>query len=221
MKILQYTLGLPPYRRGGLTRYSVDLSKELSKKNEVILLYPGKMPFFSSSKLHFYDRKNKKYHFRVVEMENPLPVSLGLGIDTSVPYMNKRDKKNIVTFLKKENPDVIHIHTLMGLPLEFLEVAKDLNIKIVYTTHDFYGLCPKMLKDNSLELLKNRQCTYDCMLCKKGPALHKIKIMQSHQYMRLKNTSLISLLRKYKKEQVSSISYSGRVSDEESKNRYE
>lgn len=50
------------------------------------------MTLWSSSKLHFYERKTK-YHFRVIEMENPLPVSLGLGIDKSAPYMKKRDKK--------------------------------------------------------------------------------------------------------------------------------
>ena len=220
MKILEYTLGLPPYRRGGLTRYSVDLSKALSKDNKVILLYPGKMPLLSSSKLHFHDRKTK-YCFRVIEMENPLPVSLGLGIDASTPYMEKRDKKDIVSFFKKEKPDIIHVHTLMGLPIEFLEVAKNLHIRIVYTTHDFYGLCPKMLKDNPLKMLKNRKCTYDCMLCKKGPSFRKIQIMQSHQYMWLKNTSLLSVLRKHTKDQISSFSNDEKVSNEESKSRYD
>ena len=67
MKILQYTLGLPPYRRGGLTRYSVDLSETLSEHNRVTVLYPGKMPLWSSPKLHFCERKTR-YHFRVIEM---------------------------------------------------------------------------------------------------------------------------------------------------------
>lgn len=220
MKILQYTLGLPPYRRGGLPRYSTDLSLELSKDNEVTLLYPGEMPIFDSNKLNFKIEKSK-YPFKVVEMINPLPVSLGLGINKADPYMKPRDKKNIIIFLKKVSPEVIHIHTLMGLPIEFLEVAKSLKIRIVYTTHDFYGLCPKTLKENPLKLLRNRQCTYDCMLCKNGPSLHKIKIMQSHQYMWLKNTSLISSLRKQKKDQILSSSNYGKVSDEESKSRYD
>ena len=47
MKILQYTLGLPPFRRGGLPRYSTDLSEELSKDNEVYLMYPGQINPFS------------------------------------------------------------------------------------------------------------------------------------------------------------------------------
>ena len=43
MKIIEYTLGLPPYRRGGLPRYSLDLATELAKDNDVYLLYPGQM----------------------------------------------------------------------------------------------------------------------------------------------------------------------------------
>ena len=31
----------------------------------------------------------------------------------------------------------------MGLPKEFLEIAKLKNIKLIYTTHDYYGLCLK------------------------------------------------------------------------------
>lgn len=218
MKILQYALGLPPYRRGGLTRYSVDLSETLSKNNKVTFLYPGKMPFLPSSRLHFYEKKTK-YHFRVIEMENPLPVSLGIGIDSSAPYMEKRNKENIVSLLKNENPDVIHIHTLMGLPIEFLEVAKKLNIKVVYTTHDFYGLCPKMLKKDALQELKNRKCTYDCMLCPNGPSLYKIKIMQSPIYATLKEKNFVKKMRKSQKQRVID-TVKMEVSEQEAQNRY-
>lgn len=202
MRILQYTLGLSPYRRGGLPRYSTDLSLELAKNNKVTLLYPGKMYFINSDKIIFKSKKSK-YPFKVVEMENPLPVSLGLGINESAPYMQKRSKKNIINFLKKLSPDVIHIHTFMGLPKEFLEVAKKLNIKTIYTTHDFYGLCPKMLSKNPIKNLKERKCTYDCMLCKNGPSLNKIKIMQSHMYMHLKEKSFVKKIRKKQKAEIS------------------
>ena len=37
---------------------------------------------------------------------------------------------------------VIHIHSLIGLHKEFLEVAKELGIKTVFTSHDYYGLAP-------------------------------------------------------------------------------
>ncbi|MTV69865.1 glycosyl transferase family 1, partial [Streptococcus pneumoniae] len=37
---------------------------------------------------------------------------------------------------------VIHIHSLIGLHKEFIEVAKELGIKTVFTSHDYYGLAP-------------------------------------------------------------------------------
>jgi hypothetical protein len=43
MKILVYSLGLPPFRRGGLVNYSVDLAEQLTTAgNEVIFVYLGK-----------------------------------------------------------------------------------------------------------------------------------------------------------------------------------
>lgn len=47
-----------------------------------------------------------------------------------------------INFFNKIQPDVIHVHTLMGLYSEFLEVAKKRNIKIVFTTHDYFGISP-------------------------------------------------------------------------------
>lgn len=53
-------------------------------------------------------------------------------------------RKESLKFLNTINPDIIHIHTLMGLPIEFIRAAKELKIKIIFTTHDYYGLCPKV-----------------------------------------------------------------------------
>ena len=58
-------------------------------------------------------------------------------------YMRAYSKTVIEKFLNELKPTVIHIHSFMGLPKEFLEVAKSKDIKLVYTTHDSYGLCLK------------------------------------------------------------------------------
>lgn len=36
MRILHYSLGFPPLRTGGLVKYSVDLAKEQSQKNNQV-----------------------------------------------------------------------------------------------------------------------------------------------------------------------------------------
>lgn len=202
MKIVEYTLGLPPYRRGGLPRYSTDLSKELAKNNDVYLMYPGEInPFSKQIKL-----KNKctSYPFHVIELKNMLPVSLGLGISDSNKFDEFRDISELITFIDKLNLHVVHFHTLMGVPKEFLEYLRQKQIKTVLTTHDFYGLCPKVLEKNPLKSLTNIQCTDDCMLCKMGPSYIKLLIMQSHLYEHFKESDLIKKLRQQNKDSINS-----------------
>lgn len=200
MKIVEYTLGLPPFRRGGLPRYSTDLSEELAKDNEVYLLYPGQInPYSKKIKLSL---KNNKYSFKTIEMKNPLPVSLGLGITDEKYYMEERNITALKSFVKKIKPDVVHFHTLMGMPKEFLEYLHNQKIKTIYTTHDFYGLCPKMLSKNPQKELATSKCSYDCMLCNVGPSYKKIIIMQSHLYENLKESSLVRKLRSKNKSNI-------------------
>lgn len=201
MKILVYGLGLPPFRRGGLVEYSVDLAKQLSENgNKVTFLYPGKMPFLDSKKCSFREI-HTHYKFNCFELINPLPVSLTFGnsINTSEFYVNRR-KNEIRQFISEVAPDVVHIHTIMGLPIQFLEVLKEKNIRIVYTTHDYYGLCPKILSDNPLRELHSSSCTYDCMMCNVGPSIKKIKIMQSNLYQRFKESKVFQYLRSRQRE---------------------
>lgn len=200
MRILEYTLGLPPFRRGGLPRYSTDLSEELAKNNKVYLMYPGQINPYSK-KIELI-KKNTKYSFETIEMKNPLPVSLGLGVRDEEYYMEKRNILVLKKFVEKIRPDVVHLHTLMGMPKEFLEYLKTKKIKIVYTTHDFYGLCPKMLSKDPKNELRNSECSYDCMLCKIGPSYRKIVIMQSHIYEKLKESRLIQKIRSKNKAKI-------------------
>ena len=54
------------------------------------------------------------------------------------------DEKSFLVMLDEVKPDVLHVHTLMGLPLEYLQIVHDRGIRIVYTSHDYFGLCPKV-----------------------------------------------------------------------------
>ena len=202
MKIVEYTLGLPPYRRGGLPRYSTDLSLELSKKDEVLLMYPGSInPFSEKIKI---TTKKTTYPFRVLELKNGLPVSLGLGIDANNidKFIAKRNIDEFKRFIDREKPDVVHFHTLMGAPIEMLDYLHRERIKMVFTTHDFYGLCPKMLSKNPISKLTNSVCTDDCMVCKNGPSYTKLLVMQTHLYEHFKESKLIKKVRKSRKTQL-------------------
>ncbi|PWX16366.1 hypothetical protein CYK66_07125 [Clostridium perfringens] len=60
MNILHYSLGLPPYRSGGLTKYTIDLMEEQINQGEnVSLLFPGKIKLVNS-KVNIKKYKNYK-----------------------------------------------------------------------------------------------------------------------------------------------------------------
>ena len=198
MRILHYSLGLPPYRSGGLTKYCTDLMVEQAKSNnEIFLLFPGRMNFIKKDKVKIKFYKNYK-NVKVYELINPLPVPILKGISDPELFTKSCDKNIIENFLKNMKIDIVHIHTFMGLYVEFLKVCKKLNIKIVFTSHYYFGLCPKgnfidyqwkLCDDISFE--KWAKCNST------GDSIKKIKILQSQPYRYIKDKGVIAKIKKY------------------------
>lgn len=150
MRILHYTLGFTPYRSGGLTKYAKDLMQTEQKLgNFVAALYPGGISFLHNS--CFVHREKSYNEIELYELTNPLPVSLAYGIK-DVESETASHNLDIISFklmLEELQPDIFHVHTLMGLPLEYLRIVHERGIRIVYTSHDYFGLCPKVNFINS------------------------------------------------------------------------
>lgn len=190
MKILHYSLGLPPFRSGGLTKYSVDLIKEQSKQGyDVFLLYPGSINRFKKTTI---ENDTDFFGVKVYELINPLPISLLNGVKEVSYYYDKKDQGYFYKWLNKNRIEVIHIHTLMGLPLELILAAKQLNIRIIYTTHDYYGICPKvnLIRENGQICNNNLEFNICEKCCKNGLSYKKIIIMQSRIYRVIKRFSI-------------------------------
>ncbi|MGH0926641.1 glycosyltransferase [Bacillus pacificus] len=200
MKILHISLGLPPYRTGGLTKYSVDLMHSQGQEHQVFLLYPGKFTFSKRTAI----KKNKPYgSISVYELVNPLPIPLLNGINQPEHFMKEIDHKVYEEFLIKLKPEIIHVHTLMGIHKEFFETAKRLDIKIVFTTHDYFGLCPKVnLMDSKGNICNDFDDGKSCIECNVNAlSLPMVHVMQSYPYRYLKDSSIVKSLRKIKKNQ--------------------
>ncbi|HFJ9279037.1 MULTISPECIES: glycosyltransferase [Bacillus] len=201
MKILHISLGLPPYRTGGLTKYSVDLMHSQGQEHQVFLLYPGKFTLSKRTAV----KKNKPYgSISVYELINPLPIPLLNGINQPEHFMKEVDHKVYEEFLIELKPEVIHVHTLMGIHKEFFETAKRLNIKIVFTTHDYFGLCPKVnLMDSKGNICNDFNDGKSCIECNVNAlSLPTVHVMQSYPYRYLKDSSIVKSLRKIKKNQI-------------------
>lgn len=196
MRILHYSLGFPPYRTGGLTKYCTDLMLEQKDQgHEVALIWPGRINLLKK-KTEICSGK-KWNDIGNYELVNPLPVPLDEGIIDIDAFTKKVDESIYLRFLKYYNPDVIHIHTLMGLHEEFIWAANKLGITTVFTSHDYFGICPKVTL-----FYHGSACDHDgdckeCVQCNKTAlSINKITILQSSIYRRLKDTSVIKILRK-------------------------
>ncbi len=209
MKILHYTLGLPPFRSGGLTKYSVDLMLEqINLGHDISLLYPGAFNPITKQSI----KKNKKYYgIQVYEIINPLPVSLLSGIKNPDEYMAKGNKSIYRKFLLALKPNVIHIHTLMGIHKEFFEVASELGIKTIFTSHDYFGLCPKVnLINEEGNICNDFESGQACISCNaNGLSFSTVVLMQSNIYRLLKNSKVVKKLRQNKKDKLKVISQQG------------
>jgi len=196
MKILHYSLGFPPYRSGGMTKFCVDLMQEQRKEGyEVALLWPGQIN-------HLGGRVRIKQHKAVngigsLEIINPLPISYDEGITDIEAFTKSVDAKPFEELLKEYKPDIIHLHTLMGLHREFIAAAKKLGIRTVYTTHDFFAFCPKVtMFRNGAFCAEAASCSY-CSQCNStAMPMNMIVLMQSGLYRVLKNNSIVRRLRK-------------------------
>ena len=140
MKILHYTLGFQPQRTGGLVKYAEDLMLEqIAQGHQVTALYPGNIRLLSKK---VGIKKVSSRQFECYELLNSLPLALFGGISNPTAFLTPCDKNVYRTFLEEVEPDIIHIHSFMGLHKEFLEITKNLNIRMVFTSHDYYGLAP-------------------------------------------------------------------------------
>ena len=175
--------------------------EQIRQGNEVCLLWPGRLKNINDISTI---KKRQSYYFddtqkpiKSFELYNPLPVPLLNGINNVSLFTQNKCIKSFLCFLEQQNFDVLHVHTLMGLPREFLQACKSKNICTVFTTHDYFGICPKWgLERNGLPCVDDHQCA-DCAICNQSAlSLDKLRFLQSDFYRLLKDTAIFRLARK-------------------------
>ena len=192
MRILHVTLGNPEISQGGLNRYCkevVEAQKKLG--HEVFIIYPSSRVLTKRLQI----KKTTDTHFKIL---NALPVPLTYGIDNPMRYVKKcSDFLYYRQWLEELSFDVIHVHSIQGVHFEFFAAAKELGVKLIFTTHDYYPFCPKcVLYDVNGNLCEGFDAT-KCALCNQGCGLSEKKqfLMQSELYQKVKNISIVRKIR--------------------------
>lgn len=200
MKILHYALGFPPYRSGGLTKFCVDLMVQQAKEGHTVaMLWPGQIRFIVhkvSIKKHRAEHL-KEQNIQSYEVINPLPISFDEGIADVKTFTKDADIEVYGKFFDEVQLDIIHVHTLMGLHKSLLVAAKDRKIRIVFTAHDFFPICPKVTIFRHGAICSSAQTCEECGVCNTTAlGINKIKILQSPLYRKLKDSFVVKKLRK-------------------------
>lgn len=195
MRILHYGLGYQPERTGGLVKYATDLMEEqVRQEHEVAYLFPGRINIFNSS------TKIKKSKMRITgvtsfEIINSLPLAVFGGIKNPEKFQLKVDHSIYSNLLDDFRPDVIHVHSLMGIHKEFFEVATDKEIKIIYTSHDYFGLSPNpTFYFNGKSWDEENDLNFWLNVSQGALGLKKIKILQMPFYSNIRD-----IIKKFKK----------------------
>ncbi|MFI3314334.1 MAG: hypothetical protein R3Y04_01540 [Rikenellaceae bacterium] len=181
MRILHYTLGFPPQRSGGMTKYATDLMIEESKQHKVALLYPSGYSFWSRKIKWKQTFRGEIERFGLI---NTFPIPLLCGIKTPAHFRSIRSMSivEMESLYANFKPDVFHVHTLMGLPKELLLFFKERGVKLVFTTHDYFGLCPKVNFINHKGQMCGGASQQRCAECNKSA--------KSTLYLRLRNSKI-------------------------------
>lgn len=192
MRILHVCLADPFTHRGGLNQYCRDLLVEQIKQgHEAKVLFP--VGVRNNNKVKIKQKQKNKFI-----LINALPVPINKGIDNPNRYMKNVIPDGYRDFLMNYQPDVIHIHSIQGIHKEFFQVAKQMGIKMVFTTHDYYPICFRcVLFDNHNELCSGRE-PHKCADCNSYAGMNsKIqRVYQSYFYQEYKNNHFFSVIKK-------------------------
>lgn len=167
MRILHYFLGFD--RAGGLNRYVSDLAfSQIQSGHTVFALYPrGSFHFLFSNKA-FIKKKDRIKGIQVYVLLNGKIISLLEGIKNPQTILSSDhivDDSNLNAFYSQVKPDILHVHTWMGFPKELLLFLKEKGCRVVYSTHDYFGICPKVNMIKYDGLLCQQPCNEECSKC--------------------------------------------------------
>ena len=117
MNVIHYMFGLPPLRKGGLPKYALSLIAAQKKRGyNLKILVPG--PFDKNGGTSV--REWKKYKgIPCYRIFNGLPVANEYGIRETDAFTKPIPREIFEKWFEQCQVDMIHIHSILGLPVEF------------------------------------------------------------------------------------------------------
>lgn len=127
MKIVHLCTGYNISYNGGITNYVRSLAEMQVEKGHDVVVVGAK------------DSKASTLSFKYIEYS-----------DFYVKPFTLRENKSIFAYkkieniIKKEKPDLVHIHMILDVDERIYKILKKYNIKYIVSLHDYSFLCPKI-----------------------------------------------------------------------------
>lgn len=179
---------------GGTTLHCMDLINSLRDTYNIHVLAPEGDLY----KVHSYFKEDEE----ILNFKR---------IHNNVGLTNLYDKEYgvlISKILDGLNIDIVHIHHMIGHYFDIIDIAKEKGIKIIYTVHDFYCLCPSINMLYNMEKccldLKQKNCK-ECLKNKIGINNDVIGLWQSRWSEFLSKVDLVLTPSKSTKEIVENV----------------
>ncbi len=150
MKICQIIYTYPPDVIGGADIYAERISKELSKKgHEVVVIttkpYDGVSSLKPSLEMDDGVKVHRFYPLNIFSWTNTAEKSIFQKMIWNVlDVWNLHSYLTIKDILKKEKPDIVHIHTPIWFSLSIFDAIKSLKIPFIFTVHEYLLLCKRV-----------------------------------------------------------------------------
>lgn len=127
MKIIHISMGFPVEFQGGITNYVRMLAREQANSgNEVIVYCNGSEPDIRTTPY-----LTKRYNSNI----RPFTLNVTVSDPTFKDFYNA---------LINENADIYHIHSLLGVDVEFAELFSNSKLNYVVSLHDYNFICPRV-----------------------------------------------------------------------------
>lgn len=195
MNILHINIGRYPFFEGGSVLACEELMRtQRDSGHQVSLMYPGYSSIWHGTRLVKTESRDK---IQLIEIINPLPVALMGGVKNPIRYVRDVKSKLFYDFFKSQNFNVIHVHSLMGIPKACFSAAKKMNIRMIFTTHDYYPMCSRCTFIDVNGDVCETHTPQKCALCNRhaeySPFLERL--FRSRTYRLIKHSTLMSKVR--------------------------
>lgn len=169
MKILLYNwAGIEGNDGGGVNVYVKNLIKGLLKKDYDVAFLNSGVKYTRDGKLRIEklsDAFGGCHRYEIIN--SPVLAPAHAMFDNLESVVENKKLKNIVyQFLKDKKFDLVHFHNIEGLSLDILDIRKEIEIKFIYSFHNYHTVCPQvnLWKDESENCIDNSNFK-DCVNC--------------------------------------------------------